>query len=488
MRNKLKNPFFLFVLGLGITLFIFSIYPAVRITNAQSDEGAKCVGNYDDESCIQTLIKDCQAKFKYSERPKHLVTPTCDQTPDELRTITYKTGKQPFDEYCYPVRSCGLNDFVQLFVDLAIWGWWILPSLALLMFIWGGFLLLSSGGKQEQIQTAKRMLTSVLIGSVIVLLLAWVITGLVISMLTGEKGGLIFGKPWFGTGGEVSANTGCCIAKYLCYENKTENWCLDQPDEEHWRRGEPCFKEGQKNYTTCKNKSANVCCVPKDQNNHNCELPSGSSGCADLPDTELTPKACALITQCLPPPSGPPGTKNCCIHKTNPGDCTEVDPLTPCPAPIDDYDPKPGSCSSYSECLGCCYYQASPNPDQCEVKTQETCTWTAWEHKQQCTPAYCGQTCCSDDRCKEGKPNVDLAACGGLDQSPELTGECNFRQLEFGCCRIGNTCFEHSNIYWCIQYAGINWEVDKSCLETAFCGACAAGTEAGCTWDTECWL
>lgn len=478
MRNKLKNPFFLFVLGLGITLFIFSIYPAVRITNAQSDEGEKCVGNYDDGSCIQTLIKDCQAKFKYSERPKHLVTPTCDQTPDELRTITYKTGKQPFDEYCYPVRSCGLNDFVQLFVDLAIWGWWILPSLALLMFIWGGFLLLSSGGKQEQIQTAKRMLTSVLIGSVIVLLLAWVITGLVISMLTGEKGGLIFGKPWFG-GSEVTPNTGCCITKFICYENWTEEKCLDESLREKWVARQPCFKEGSTAYTLCKNKTGG-CCVPKDLNSHECEIPKAESGCADFPNTELKSDDCALINQCLPPP-GSPEIKGCCTPDDGSGDCEESSSGI-CVTPGTSLQEK--GCSFYGQCLGCCVDDCKDFALFSECRPPKT-----WHQGQKCTPADCGLTCCSDKLCEVGKPNVELGGCGDVFESPEPTGECFYRQIAFGCCRVLNTCFEHANIYYCEALgAGVNWEIDKSCLETAFCGACAAGTEPGCTWDTGCWL
>jgi len=469
MKNFLKNPFFLFASGFCVILLIFSVYPAVKITIAESvpsDKAIKCFKNsdYEDENCIQAFIDDCRANVennngKYSERPKNLVIPACDQTPDTTKNIVYddKKGPQQFDEYCYPVRSCGLNDFVQLFVNLAKWGWWVLPALALLMFVWGGFLLLSSGGNQERIQQGKKMLVSVLVGGLIIILLAWVIVSLVVYMLKGEADNLIFGKPWFGSGGQVSANTGCCITKYLCYEGKTEEWCLDRPDDESWKRTKPCLQnvEGAP-YTICKNKSANVCCVPEDPNSSSCELPSGSEGCSGYPGTKLVNKACALILQCLPSP-GLPDELYCCVSDS--GDCDEVGELTPCPDPVNQTK-ESKRCSLYGQCLGCCYN----GTDYCEDYVMQSDCSNSWAQGQKCTPANCGQTCCSDTPCKKGEI-VDLASCGAIFRSPEPSGECSYNQLNMGCCNFGGgNCREDVNSYYCIQSGGVD-AIGETCAD-----------------------
>lgn len=232
-KKTLISQIFLFFLGFTIVLLIFSIYPVVKITNALSI--GDCIDSSDQE-CIKLLKNECKGA---SKEPTLLVIPRCDQTPDSTKTIKdFDLGTKDdkgnpikkdlkFDEYCNPVRPCGLEDFVQLFVNLAQWGWWIFPSLALLLFIWGGFTLLTSAGNSERIQQGKRMLTSVLIGGLIILVLAWVITGLVVWLLTGSKEGVIpgTGKPWHG-GEEATPETGCCVfAEVGCRDSLNEETC-----------------------------------------------------------------------------------------------------------------------------------------------------------------------------------------------------------------------------------------------------------------------
>ncbi len=82
-------------------------------------------------------------------------------------------------------------------INVAQWIWGISGSLALLFFIYGGFMFLISGGQSEKITKAKSIISNSLIGLVIIFT-SYMIVGFVIQNLLGIKG------EWFRTGGIFS--------------------------------------------------------------------------------------------------------------------------------------------------------------------------------------------------------------------------------------------------------------------------------------------
>jgi len=61
-----------------------------------------------------------------------------------------------------------LNDILQTGVNVAQWILGIVGSLTLLMFIYGGFMLLISGGNSESVTKGKKIIMGAIIGLIIV--------------------------------------------------------------------------------------------------------------------------------------------------------------------------------------------------------------------------------------------------------------------------------------------------------------------------------
>lgn len=80
-----------------------------------------------------------------------------------------------------------LNDFVQLAVNVAKWIEGIVGSLALLMFIYGGFVLLLSQGASDKVTKGKSIITGAVIGLVIVFV-SWAVINFIMGGLTGIDG------------------------------------------------------------------------------------------------------------------------------------------------------------------------------------------------------------------------------------------------------------------------------------------------------------
>ena len=224
--KKFHNSTFLLFCFSFIIFFALLAFISVKIIYAKGVTSVTpdCYNNYSEE-CIEKFRADCLREHaseieEYTGGPGgQLIIPHCDQTPREGFSIQYSSEYvQDFDEYCYPKRSCQLNDFIQLFINLAKWGWWILPSLALLFMTIGGFLFINAGGNPNQIEQGKKILTSVILGVVIVLILAWILTSLIIFFFTGDRSGAIFGNPWWGSGDGGTPGTGCCITKLGCIQ------------------------------------------------------------------------------------------------------------------------------------------------------------------------------------------------------------------------------------------------------------------------------
>jgi len=66
---------------------------------------------------------------------------------------------------------CGdytVNDFVVLAINIAKWIMGIVGSLSLVMFVYGGFMFLISGGSADNVNKAKKIIIAAIIGLIIV--------------------------------------------------------------------------------------------------------------------------------------------------------------------------------------------------------------------------------------------------------------------------------------------------------------------------------
>lgn len=84
--------------------------------------------------------------------------------------------------------DCELNDFTITAVKIARWILGVVGGLALLMFIYGGVMLLISGGNQQRVEQGRQILTNAVIGLVVVFL-TYMIISLVLSALGVEAEG-----------------------------------------------------------------------------------------------------------------------------------------------------------------------------------------------------------------------------------------------------------------------------------------------------------
>ena len=93
--------------------------------------------------------------------------------------------------------DCGLNDLISTAVKIANWLLGIAGSLTLLMFVYGGTMLLISGGSSERVAKGKTILTNSVIGLVIILL-SFLIIGFVFKALGVDVSGTGWSKiNWF---------------------------------------------------------------------------------------------------------------------------------------------------------------------------------------------------------------------------------------------------------------------------------------------------
>jgi hypothetical protein len=127
--------------------------------------------------------------FTFAMPTNAALLPDCDQTVYNVQSranlgkgyLDYKITPDRFEEK-YPAtardglaveitvnRPCGIDDFIQLFINLANWGLSILAVIATTMFIWGGFTFLTAGGRDEYIKNGKDILIGTSTGVIVVL-------------------------------------------------------------------------------------------------------------------------------------------------------------------------------------------------------------------------------------------------------------------------------------------------------------------------------
>ncbi|MFH0804941.1 MAG: hypothetical protein V1916_01965, partial [Patescibacteria group bacterium] len=92
------------------------------------------------------------------------------------QTIHYPAGWEIIPVECLgnqKAGECSVNSFVQLFVNLAGIMLKVSPTLAMLMLIYGGFTWMISGGRSESVQKGKLIITSTIIGVVLIIGVGW---------------------------------------------------------------------------------------------------------------------------------------------------------------------------------------------------------------------------------------------------------------------------------------------------------------------------
>jgi hypothetical protein len=155
---------------------------------------AGCVGNCDGQPpgstrCIYDLACDCEATcsckcpVKDGEEICPCALGTC---PPELRGGLVPCGKNCDDPCtkeceCCPCTLCHLFVLFKRIVDFLTLN--IIFPLAVLMIVVGGVMFLTAAGDPGRIGTAKKILTSVVIG-LLIIFLAWLIVDTIISFLT----------------------------------------------------------------------------------------------------------------------------------------------------------------------------------------------------------------------------------------------------------------------------------------------------------------
>lgn len=78
-----------------------------------------------------------------------------------------------------------LNDLMRIFVNIGDWILGIVGSLTLIMFVYGGFLFLFSGGNNDRVTKGKQTLINATIGLFIVFL-SYMIVGLVFNFTNAQ--------------------------------------------------------------------------------------------------------------------------------------------------------------------------------------------------------------------------------------------------------------------------------------------------------------
>lgn len=93
----------------------------------------------------------------------------------------------------------GLGGFLDLGQNILKFVLGISGAFALLMFVWGGFLMLSSGGADARVTQGREALLQATTG-IIIILGSWVFVNLIVIALSGgtisNTAASILGKPW----------------------------------------------------------------------------------------------------------------------------------------------------------------------------------------------------------------------------------------------------------------------------------------------------
>lgn len=91
--------------------------------------------------------------------------------------------------------TCTLCDFLALIDNVVKFATQLVFVLVVIYMIWGAFLIITSGGSKDRVTKGRKIITSAIIGMVIVLG-AWLIVSTVFLVVTGGYEGAL-PMPWY---------------------------------------------------------------------------------------------------------------------------------------------------------------------------------------------------------------------------------------------------------------------------------------------------
>lgn len=87
--------------------------------------------------------------------------------------------------------TCQVVDMVELVVNVTRWLFMISIPVAVALFLYGGYLIMTSGGAQDRVGQGRKVITTAVIGFVIVMV-SWLVIRTIFSYLApAETGGLV---------------------------------------------------------------------------------------------------------------------------------------------------------------------------------------------------------------------------------------------------------------------------------------------------------
>lgn len=108
-------------------------------------------------------------------------------------------------EQCKSKEGCTPCDFVQLFVNGSNILVGLSGSFAVLMFIFGGLVLITAYGNEARIKWGKDILAATVVG-IFIVLLAWTLINVLTSAVLGVSNPLT--QNWYNTHGQCSSQQG----------------------------------------------------------------------------------------------------------------------------------------------------------------------------------------------------------------------------------------------------------------------------------------
>lgn len=136
-------------------------------------------------SAHAALVPDCGTTELKLESKKGA---KCEKNGETIKITDYDPS---YDKTCEITevipKNCTLCNALQVFTNVARFIFASLGGVAAIFFLWGGIGLIFNWGSAESVQQNKKVITGTLIG-VLVVLLAWMLVNIIISILTTPVG------------------------------------------------------------------------------------------------------------------------------------------------------------------------------------------------------------------------------------------------------------------------------------------------------------
>lgn len=263
-------------------------------------------------------------------------------------------------------KTCGLNDIFQTFINFANFLLSIVGSVTLLMFVYGGFVWLTSGGSQDKVKKGRDIMVNTVIGIIIMLGAATVIYSVGTALCNGNQ---------------------ACVSQLNIYRPggaaKTELECTKQEND-----GKPCGTEKHRVCSYEKSECVTECEYDKD-------LAAKGYSCTQVELAENSENGANAYAKANPCTVGLcPGDWDylCC----QPHESITVDKCCACSLASDPYDLKIFAQESTEKCRALCQAIANleeePGPfdityDLCPEAPENRCGLPDWMEVAVLSPA-----------------------------------------------------------------------------------------------------